>query len=101
MEARARALQRLERERAGEVGDAREPPRPHERERGHRGHELRAVDQREALLRREPHRLEPGRGERLGAAQQRALEPRLALADERQRQVGERREVAARADRAA
>ena len=43
----------------------------------------------------------PGRRERVRARQQLAVEPRLALADQRQREVRERREVAARADRAA
>ena len=70
MEARRRSLQRLERHRAGDVGDACEATRANERERGHRGHELRAVDEREAFLRREHDRREPGRGECLGAAQQ-------------------------------
>ena len=101
-EARPRALQRLERERAGDVGGLREPARAHEAERAERGHELRAVDEREALLRLQRHRLEPDRGERL--ARREAARPsteRLALADERQREMRERREVAARADRAA
>ena len=70
-------------------------------ERALRRHELRAVDQREPFLRDEPDRLEPGALERLAAVEQLALEPRLALADERQREVRERREVAGRADRAA
>ena len=43
----------------------------------------------------QPHRLEPGALERVGAVEQLAVEPRLALADERQREVRERREVAA------
>ena len=101
MEARARALQRLERERAREVGGAREPPRPDERERCHRGHELRPVDQREALLRDEAQRLEADRGERVRATEQLSVHPRLALADERQREVRQRSEIAARPDRAA
>ena len=42
----ARALERLERQRARAVGDAREPPGAHEPERALRRHELRAVDQR-------------------------------------------------------
>ena len=58
-EARARALQRLERQRAGEVGRLREPARAHEAERAERGHELRAVDEREPLLRLQPDGLEP------------------------------------------
>ena len=60
MEARPRALQRLQRQRTGEVGDAREPTRADEQERSHRGHELRPVDQRQAFLGGQPDRLEPG-----------------------------------------
>ncbi len=100
-ERRARSLQRLERHRAREVGGAREPTRAHEAEREGRRHELRAVDQREAFLRLEHDRLEPDARERLGAGQALAVDERLALADERQREMRERREVAARADRAA
>ena len=74
--------------------------RAHEAERRHRGHELRAVDQREPFLRLQPNRLEADGCERLGAAEQLAVDPRLALPDERQREMRERREVAAGADRA-
>ena len=97
----ARALQRLERESARAVGCPREPARPDERERALRSHELRAVDQRQALLGDQPHRLEPGAPQRVAAGQQLALVPRLALADERQRQVRERREIARGSDRPA
>ena len=76
-------------------------PGANEPERAERGHELRAVDQREPLLRREHDRLEADGGERVGARQPLSVDPGLALADERQRQVGERREVARRPDRAA
>ena len=101
MEARARALQRLERERTGEIGRPRQPPCAHERERRHRRHELGAVDQRQPFLRAQADRLEPGGGEGLRAREQCPLEPGLAFADERQRQMSQRSEVAARADRAA
>jgi histidine ammonia-lyase len=57
-EARARSLQRFERLRTGEVGRRGESPRADEPERRHRSHELRAVDQRQPLLRGELHRLE-------------------------------------------
>ena len=46
-------------------------------------------------------RLEPDARERLEARQALAVDERLALADERQREMRERREVARRADRAA
>ena len=63
VEARARALERLEGLRARDVRRTRQAPGADEPERGHRGHELRAVDQCEALLRSEPDRL-PGRRRR-------------------------------------
>ena len=47
------------------------------------------------------HRLETGSRERVRAGQPLALEPGLPLADERQRQMRERREVTGRPDRAA
>ena len=87
VKARARSLERLERERAGQVGGAGEPPGAHQRERGHRGHELSAVDQRQPFLRRQRDRLEPRRSERLGPAVERSLEPRATLADERESEV--------------
>ena len=43
----------------------------------------------------------PARGERVGAGEELALEPGAPLADQRKRKVRERREVAARPDRAA
>ncbi len=70
-------------------------------QRRHRGHELGAVHERQALLGEEPDRREPDAAERVRAGEQLALDPGLALADERKRQVGERRQVARGADRAA
>ena len=96
-EARARALQRLERERAREIRSRGEATRSNHAERGHRGHELRAVDEREPLLAREPDRLQPDGAERSGPVQELPVDERLALPDERQRQVCERSEIAARA----
>ncbi len=74
----ARALQCLERQRTHAIGDAGEPPRAHERERALGSHELRPVDQREALLRQEANRFEAGTGERLAAVEQLSLPPRIA-----------------------
>ena len=62
--------------------------------------ELRAVDERQALLRLEHDGLEPGAASACAGRHAPALEDALALADERERQVGERGEIAARADRA-
>jgi hypothetical protein len=101
MEARAGALQRLERERAREVGRSREPRCPDESERRHRRHELGAVDQREPLLGEESRRLEPDRCEGVRPRQELPLDGRPALADERQRQVCQRCEISAGADRSA
>jgi hypothetical protein len=90
MEARLGSLQRLERESTGQVGGPGEPPGSHQRQRRHRRHELRAVDQRQAFLRGESDRLEPGGSERVGPAVEGPVEPRMTLADERQRQMRER-----------
>ena len=79
----------------------REPARPHHAERAERRHELRAVDEREAFLRCEPRRFETGRCERIRSRQQLAVVPGLPFADQRQGEMGERREVATRTDRAA
>ena len=73
--------------------------RPHGAERAERGHELRAVDEREPLLGLEADGLEPDGVEGVRTRQPRAVEPRLALADEREREMGERGEVAGRAHR--
>ena len=70
-------------------------------ERGHRRHELGPVDQRQALLRLQPHRRRARpRASASAPGSALAADPRLALADERQRQVCERGEVTARPDRA-
>jgi hypothetical protein len=94
-------LQRLERLGARDVGRAREPPGPHEGEGCHRRHELRPVDECEPLLDREARGLEPRDGERLGPREEPAGDGRLALADERQREMRQRREITACPDRAA
>ena len=95
-----RPLQGLDGDRARDVGGPCQPSRPHEPEREHRRHELGAVDEREPLLRRQLHGLETDPRERVGARQSFAFDPCLALADERQREMRERREVARGADRA-
>src|SRR5207244_5759453 len=100
LEARPRALERLEREGAREVGDGREALRAHEPERRHRCHELRPVDEREAFLARKRNGLEPDAAKGIGSGEALPCDDRLALADEREREVCERSEVAARADRA-
>src|SRR5207249_186038 len=97
----ARALERLERLRAREIRRPRQATRTHEPERQEGSHELRAVDERQALLRLEARRLEPDARERLEPGEPLAVDERLPLADERQRQMRQRCEVSGGADRAA
>ena len=99
-EARPRALQRLDCQGARNVGGLRQTPGARQTERTEGGHELRPVDEREPLLRLEGDRLEPYLGERRGAAHSLAVDPGLALPDEREGQMRERRQVTARSDRA-
>ena len=81
-ERRARALQRLDRLSACEIGGGCEAAGANEPERCERGHELRAVDERETLLRLEPHRLEAGALQRVATREPLAREPGITLADE-------------------
>ena len=97
VERHVRAEERVEREGAQDVGRADGAERVGHREPADGGHELRAVDEGEALLRLEGHRLEAGGAQGLAAVQDPPVDPALALAHERQREVGERGEVAARA----
>jgi len=107
IEGAARALARLEAHRAGDVGDRREPLRLEDRQRPERRHVLRAVDEREPLLRLEHHRRNPRHPQRvaarqvhrpvrraeLGAGAHARLHRRLPFADHREREVRERREI--------
>jgi hypothetical protein len=86
---RADDQRRLEHRLEGEEGVQRE-----------RGRDLRAVDQRQAFLGRQRERRDAGRAQRRVGRHALAVLPELALADQRQRQVGERRQVARGADRA-
>ena len=97
-----RALERLERQRRRR----RRPRRAAAARRARasaagRRHQVRAVDEREALLGLERDRREAGarRAPRRRAARSPSTS-RLALADEHERDVRQRREVARRADRA-
>ena len=58
-------FKRVEGQGAHHVGGADEAQDLGQGEAAHRGHELGAVDEGQALLRLEGHRLEAGRGERL------------------------------------
>src|SRR5689334_3668411 len=94
------AKQRLERHRAGLMRGLPQTLRIHKGEGRHRRMCLRSINERDAFLRRQRDRLElvllehRGRGARLAAVYQ------LALADHRQREMREWREVAAGADAA-
>ena len=97
-EARPRALQRLDRERARDVRRLGEATCADEAERAERRHELCAVHERQPFLRLQRLRFEAGPFERFPAREALAAEPRLPLADQRERQVRERREITARPD---
>ena len=101
VEGRRRALEGLERQRRGDGRGREHALGVAERERARAGHEVRAVDQRQALLGLERDRLEPGLAQRLGAGQPAAADLGLALADQHERRMGERRQVARGADGAA
>ena len=72
----------------------------HDPEDGHGTHELRAVDEGQAFLAGELDWLEADLAQRSRTVEELAVDHRLPLADERQRKVCERSQVAARPDRA-
>ena len=84
------------------LGDAQ--PREHlgvvQREAADRGHDLRAVDEREAFLRRERKRLQSMPLERCARRGELALHMDLPDAEQRERKVRKRRQIARGADRA-
>ena len=100
-EADARALQRLDGERARDVRGLGDPAGADEPERADGAHELGPVDEREPLLRLQADRLEAGARERVRPWEELALEACRPLAHERKREMGERREIPRGADRAA
>ena len=103
-----RSLQAVDAERRGDVGRARQPLGAGERQAEQRRGRLGAVDQGQTLLRRasvQPARSTaraPARAGRPTRALAPALAvPRFAFADQHQREVRQRRQVAARPDRSA
>ena len=70
-----------------------------ERVQRERGRRLRAVDEREAFLGAERERRDAGRKQRFAGGPTGAVDDELALADQRERHVRERREVAGCTDR--
>jgi hypothetical protein len=101
VERHRRALERLQRQRDGDDGRVEHAARVAQRQAAGRGHQVRPVDQRQPLLGLELDRREPGAPQRGGARHPLAVDERLALADQDQREMGERRQVARRSDRAA
>ena len=98
-----RAAQPVDRERGRDVRRARQAFGAGNGQRRHRGRWLRAVDERQPFLGAQRDRREPRGGECLTATYEghRVADPGLTLADEDERQVGKRREIATRANRAA
>ena len=93
-----RPEQRLDRLRRRDRGRAREPVRVGQQERADPAHQLRPVEEGEALLRLEDERVEPLFAQREQGRHDVAAQLHLAAPDQGQREVGERREVARRAD---
>ena len=95
------AEQRLDAHRRRHVGEAGEGLEVGDRQREHPEDAVGAVDERQPLLGAEHDRFEAGAGERLGGRRDdRPSRGHVPLADHHQRTVGERRQVAARAERA-
>ena len=90
--------QRLDRLRRGDRRGPGQAIRVGEQERPERAHQLRPVEERQALLRLEREWLDPGLTERNQRRLHLAAHLHLAAPDERQREVRERREVAGRPD---
>src|SRR5438046_889356 len=89
------ALPHERRDRPGgrDVGRLREAPGTDEAERRERAHELRAVDEREPLLRLKAQRLQPNARVRICTGEHLPVDVRLAFAHERKREMREWREV--------
>ena len=93
------AERRVHAHRAGDQGAIEHGLRPEQADQRKRGRDLGAVQQRQALLGAERERPRADAGERLGRRHDGAAEAGLALADQDAGEVGERRQVARRADR--
>ena len=100
VERHGRALERLQRQRQRHDRDVEQAPRIAHRQPAGRRHEVRAVDERQPLLGLERDGLQARAGQRGGPVQALAVELRLALADEHERDVRQRSEVTRGSDRA-
>ena len=94
------AEQALDRHGAGHIGHGGQGLGVGHGQAGKGEHPLGPVDQRQALLERQPERLQPGLPQALGGGQAAAVDHDLALAEQRQGQVGELGQVTGGADRA-
>ena len=100
IEGRVGAARGVGRERAGDERGAKDAFDLEEARERMGGRELRAVEEREPLLRAEFAGPSPARSSAADAGSDLAAEARLADADHRRRHMGERGEIARRADRA-
>ncbi len=94
------AEQGLHAHRRDDARGPRQAVRVGQQERPDRAHHLGPVEEGEALLRLEGQRLQTGLAQRDQGRHDDAAELDLAATDERERQVGERGEIARRADAA-
>ena len=94
-----RSAQRIDRQRRGDIGRARQAGDARQRQRGNSRRHLRAVDERQSFFRAERDPAEPVFAQRLGGGPRLPPVPHLAFADEDERDVGQRRQVAAGANR--
>ncbi len=84
---------------AGNIGDAREPLRAQKREPANGVHRLCAVEQGQPLFCLQLHRFQSSATKRFAAFHSFTLEKRLAFANQTQRKVRKRSEIAAGSDR--
>ena len=90
------ATQRLQRHRAGNVGDPDETLCIVKRQRSHGSHGLRAIQQRETFFRFEPQRGQFGPPQCLTAAHARSLVEGFSFTNEDQREMGQWGKIATR-----
>ncbi len=96
---RWRTHQSLQRHCARQVAEPHHAARSRRRKRAHCGHRLRAVQERQSLLRSQRQWLKPRPPQRFSTRQPRALIERLPLTDHNERQMRQRRQIAARSHR--
>ena len=100
IEGHGRPAQGVDRQGGGHVGGACQPPRVDKGQRQDRRGRLRPVDECEPFFRAERDRREPRALQRDGAADAAERRQHFAFADQHEREMRQRREVSAGADRA-